>query len=152
MTERVALATPLGPVTLDLAGGAVVALRWDGSGDAPESALAREAARQIAAYFAGDLRDFDLPLAPEVSAAQARLDAAMRAIPYGETRTYGELARDLGIPAQAAGKHCGANRIAILIPCHRVLGRSGLGGYSGRGGVETKVALLRLEGAAGLLI
>ncbi len=95
---------------------------------------------------------FNLPLAPQVTSAQARFDAAMLAIPYGETRTYGQMAKALGISAQDAGQHCGANRIAILIPCHRVLGTANLGGYSGRGGIETKVALLRLEGAAGLLI
>ena len=76
----------------------------------------------------------------------------MAAIPHGETRTYGDLARDLGAPAQAVGQACGANPVPILIPCHRVLGRNGLGGFSAPGGVETKVALLRLEGAAGLLI
>ncbi|MCB1350992.1 MAG: MGMT family protein, partial [Maritimibacter sp.] len=68
------------------------------------------------------------------------------------TRTYGEIAADLGASAQAVGNACGANPIPILIPCHRVLGATGLGGYSGAGGIETKVALLRLEGAGGLLI
>ena len=62
------------------------------------------------------------------------------------------MARDLGISAQAAGQHCGANPLPILIPCHRVIGAAGLGGFSAPGGVETKVALLKLEGAAGLLI
>ena len=76
----------------------------------------------------------------------------MAAIPYGETRTYGALARDLGAPAQAVGQACGANPLPILVPCHRVLGQKGLGGFSAPGGVESKVALLRLEGAAGLLI
>ncbi len=76
----------------------------------------------------------------------------MRAIPFGETRTYGEIAAALGASAQAVGTACGANPIATLIPCHRVLGAASLGGYSGAGGIETKVALLRLEGAAGLLI
>ncbi len=75
---------------------------------------------------------------------------ALSAIPYGETRTYGDLARALGIPPQASGQACGANPIAILIPCHRVLAADGLGGYSGEGGIETKIALLRLEGAASL--
>ena len=76
----------------------------------------------------------------------------MRAIPVGHTRTYGDIARDLGVPPQAVGQACGGNPIAIIIPCHRVLGAGGLGGFSGAGGVETKVALLRHEGAAGLLI
>lgn len=76
----------------------------------------------------------------------------MQDIPLGETRTYGDLARDLSVPAQAIGQACGANPIPVIIPCHRILGSSGLGGFSGAGGVETKVWLLRHEGAAGLLI
>ena len=74
------------------------------------------------------------------------------AVPFGHTRTYGEIARDLGVPAQAVGGACGGNPIPILVPCHRVMGAKGLTGFSGAGGVETKVALLRHEGAAGLLI
>jgi methylated-DNA-[protein]-cysteine S-methyltransferase len=77
---------------------------------------------------------------------------AMSAIPFGYTRTYGEIAKDLGVPAQAVGQACGGNPIAVIIPCHRVMGAKGLTGFSGAGGVETKVALLRHEGAAGLLI
>jgi methylated-DNA-[protein]-cysteine S-methyltransferase len=76
----------------------------------------------------------------------------MAAIPHGHTRTYGDIARAVGAPAQAVGQACGANPLPILIPCHRVLGRNTLGGFSAPGGVETKVALLRHEGAAGLLI
>ena len=65
---------------------------------------------------------------------------------------HGEIARDLGHPAQAVGGACGGNPIPIIIPCHRVMGAKGLTGFSGKGGVETKVALLRHEGAASLLI
>ena len=97
------------------------------------------------------MREFDLPLDLGTGFQRAFL-AALIASPCGETRTYGDLARALGVSAQAIGQACGANRIPILIPCHRILGATGLGGYSGMGGVETKVALLRLEGAAGLLI
>ena len=68
-------------------------------------------------------------------------------IPYGTTVTYGQLAHDIGSVARAVGQACGANPIPIIIPCHRVMaGDNRLGGYSGEGGVETKVALLRLEG------
>ena len=76
----------------------------------------------------------------------------MLAIPYGQTQTYGDLSKQLGAPAQAIGQACGGNTLPIFIPCHRILAANGLGGYSGAGGVETKVALLRLEGAASLLI
>ncbi len=76
----------------------------------------------------------------------------MRAISVGDTRTYGDIAQELNVPPQAVGQACGGNPIPIIIPCHRVLGVTGIGGFSGAGGVETKVALLRHEGAAGLLI
>ena len=76
----------------------------------------------------------------------------MLRIPFGETRTYGDLARDLDTPAQAIGQACGGNPIPLVIPCHRVLAARSLGGFSGGAGIETKVALLKHEGAAGLLI
>ena len=95
---------------------------------------------------------FDLPLRVEGSDFQRAVCDAMLAIPVGETRTYGDIARDLKAPAQAVGQGCGGNPIPIIIPCHRVLGASSLGGFSGAGGIETKVALLRHERAAGLLI
>ena len=74
----------------------------------------------------------------------------MAAIPFGQVRTYGDLARDLGVSAQAMGQLCGANPLPVIVPCHRVVGAAGLGGFSGAGGVETKAWLLRHEG--GLLI
>jgi len=76
----------------------------------------------------------------------------MLAIPLGETRTYGDLSKDLGVPAQAIGQGCGGNPIPVIIPCHLVLGANGLGGFSGLGGVETQVWLLKHERAGGLLI
>jgi methylated-DNA-[protein]-cysteine S-methyltransferase len=77
----------------------------------------------------------------------------MRVIPFGETSTYGDIARALDHPAQAVGRACGHNPIPILIPCHRVMGAGGkLTGFSGKGGVETKLALLRHEGGGGFLI
>jgi len=131
--------------------GAVVRLEWsvvDGENDPVSCA----AIAQLAQYFAGERQVFDLHLAPQVSDFQLRFGAALCAIPFGETRTYGDLARDMGAPAQAIGQACGANPIPIIIPCHRVLGANNLGGFSGAGGVEGKVQLLRHEGAAGLLI
>lgn len=143
--------TPVGPVSVIVQGGAITRLAWAVL-DGPSDPLAQEAVVQLRAYFAGTRIVFDLPLAPEVSDFQRKFGAALCAIPYGEIRTYGDLARDLGVPAQAIGQACGANPIPIIIPCHRVLGATGLGGFSGAGGVEGKVQLLRLEGAASLLI
>ncbi|WP_299749303.1 methylated-DNA--[protein]-cysteine S-methyltransferase [uncultured Boseongicola sp.] len=143
--------TPLGPVTLVEEDGALVVLDWGGSG-ADETPVLIEAHRQLAAYFAGELTEFDLPLAPKVSVRQRAFLDALIAIPFGDTKTYGEIALETGMSAQGAGQACGANPIAIIIPCHRVTGTGTLGGFSAKGGVETKVALLRHEGAAGLLI
>ena len=149
--ERLTQTTPLGPVTLVADGGAIVALEWGGDG-CDETPLLIQAHRQLSEYFAHDRETFDLPLAPKGSDTLLRFLDALRAIPFGETKTYGEIAKETGLSAQAAGQACGANPIAIIIPCHRVLGADGLGGFSAQGGVETKVALLKHEGAASLLI
>lgn len=143
--------SPLGPITLVEENAAIVALDWGGDGS-DETTLLAEAHRQLAAYFSHDLTNFDLPLAPKASPTLQRFLDALIAIPFGETKTYGEIARETGLSAQAAGQACGANPIAIIIPCHRVLGTGNLGGFSARGGIETKVALLKHEGSASLLI
>lgn len=136
--------------------GAIIAADWTETdcaippkGSAPEL---EEACNQLSAYFSGNLTEFDLPLRVEASEFQQKLCAAIAAIPFGQTRTYGDIARDLGAPPQAVGAGCGGNPIPVIIPCHRVLGANSLGGFSARGGVESKVWLLRFEGAAGLLI
>jgi methylated-DNA-[protein]-cysteine S-methyltransferase len=129
----------------------VTALEWrDGRQD--RSALLDQAIDELTAYFAGTLQTFTVPVHLTASGFQKDVCAAMSAIPFGETRTYGDLAKALGVPAQAIGQACGGNPIPIIIPCHRVLGANSLGGFSGAGGVETKVTLLKHEGAAGLLI
>lgn len=105
------------------------------------------ARRQLDEYFAGKRRRFDLPLAPAGTDFQRRVWWALLAIPYGEAISYGELARRVGKPraARAVGAANGANPIAIIIPCHRVVGASGIGGYAG--GLDIKRHLLALEGA-----
>ncbi len=143
--------SPLGPITLVETDGAIIALDWGGAAT-DHTPLLDEAYRQLGAYFDGDLTEFNLPIAPKVSPTQRRFLDALLAIPFGETKTYGEIANETGISAQAAGQACGANPIAIIIPCHRVIGTANLGGFSARGGIETKVALLKHEGAASLLI
>ncbi len=149
---KAGLSSPVGPLTLIERDGGIAELEWDASGGQAETPLLREAVAELEAYFAGKLKEFSVPLKPRGSAFQQQFYAALRAIPFGETRTYGDLAGELGVSAQAIGQACGANPLAIMIPCHRVLGATSLGGFSGRGGVEAKVALLKLEGAAGLLI
>ncbi len=147
---RAGLDTPLGPVSVTEAEGLIIGLDWR-EGPPPQTNLGRETVAQLRAYFAGKLVAFELPL-DFGAGIQAKVRRAMAAIPFGETRTYGALAHAIGAPAQAIGQACGANPLPILIPCHRILGAKGLGGFSAKGGVETKVWLLRHEGAAGLLI
>ena len=149
---RAGMDSPVGPLTVVVEDDAVVALDWvrplrDDAHPVLDAAL-----RQLREYFDGPRQVFDLPLAPKVSDFQRRFGEAMCAIPYGETRTYGDLAKIMDRPAQAIGQACGANPIAIIIPCHRVMGANGLVGYSGAGGVETKVKLLQIEGAGGFLL
>jgi methylated-DNA-[protein]-cysteine S-methyltransferase len=106
-----------------------------------------EAARQLAAYFAGDLSDFDLPLAPVGSEFQQRVWKELQLIEYGETASYGEIALRLGMTnaaSRAVGLANGRNPIPIVIPCHRVIGANGtLTGYAG--GIERKQQLLEIE-------
>jgi methylated-DNA-[protein]-cysteine S-methyltransferase len=107
-----------------------------------------EAKRQLAAYFNGSLRAFDLPLAPRGTAFQRRVWEELERIPYGITVSYGELARRIGDPngARAVGLANGRNSIAIIVPCHRVIGANGkLVGYGG--GLPRKAALLAFEAA-----
>lgn len=144
------LQSPFGPLTVTETDGAITGLGWQGGAD-EETPLLVEARDQLRAYFDHRLGSFDLPLAFQ-SGLTGAVQRAMLAIPLGETRRYGDLAKALGVPAQAIGQACGANPIPILIPCHRILGATGLGGFSAPGGVETKVALLRHEGAASLLL
>ncbi|WP_375739580.1 methylated-DNA--[protein]-cysteine S-methyltransferase [Pseudomonas boanensis] len=106
-----------------------------------------EVCRQLDHYFSGRLRRFDLRLAPRGTSFQQRVWQALQSIPYGTTTSYGELAQRIGNPksVRAVGTANGANPIAIIIPCHRVIGRDGsLTGYAG--GLERKALLLKLEG------
>ncbi len=147
-----AISTPSGPMVLTEEGGAIVRVTWSEAEAGNGSALLDEAARQIEAYFAGARTAFDLPLRVEGSALVKLVCSEMRKIPFGETTTYGAISKRLGFSAQSIGGACGGNPIPLIIPCHRVLGANSLGGFSGGAGVETKVALLKHEGAAGLLI
>ena len=148
--RRFTLASPVGHLTMFEQADAITGLVWSAGNrirDARPTELLAEAAAQLNAYFARRLFDFDLPLAPPGTAFEGRVWQGVRAIPAGTTLTYGGLAERLQTGPRAVGRACGANPIPILIPCHRVLGAGGrLHGYSGRGGIMTKAALLRLEG------
>lgn len=108
-----------------------------------------EIRRQIDEYAAGDRESFDLT----VDYPESHLGDVIRAmseIPYGETRTYGDLAEDLDSGAVAVGQACGSNPLPIILPCHRVLGSDGYGGFSAAGGVDAKRRLLAFERGEGL--
>ncbi len=116
----------------------------------PEHPLLAEASRQLLAYLAGRLRDFDLPLSLRGTPFQQQVWQELRTIPYGQTRTYGELAQDIGGrgKARAVGGAAHANPIAIVVPCHRLIGAGGkLTGFGG--GLPMKQALLDLERRSG---
>ena len=115
----------------------------------PRPEAFREVAAQLEAYFAGDLKEFTVPLAPTGSPFQLAVWTELTKIPYGSTVSYGDIARALGkrlVASRAVGLANGANPISVIVPCHRVIGSDGsLTGYGG--GLERKELLLRLEGA-----
>jgi len=133
-------------------GGQITQLLWEDRTEGFRSDVLKEGLNQLEAYFAGKLTKFDLPLAPAGSDFQQQVYHVMLDIPFGEVLTYGEVAKKLDVSAQPVGQACGSNPIPVIIPCHRIVGTGHLGGFSGMGGVETKVQLLRHEGANGQLI
>lgn len=139
--------TAFGAFRVRQAGEAIVALTW-GQGGTATTPLLAEAARQLVAYGEGRLKTFDLPLAPRGPSFHQAVWREMLKIPYGKTRTYGDLAQVLDGIARAVGTACAANPIPIIIPCHRVVaGGDSLGGFSGGQGVADKRRLLVHEGA-----
>lgn len=111
--------------------------------DAPEADIRA----QIAAYAAGERRAFDLSV-EMVDGFTGEVMAAMAEIPYGETRTYGDLAQTLDTAPVAVGNACGRNPVPLVVPCHRVVGTNSLGGYSAGDGTSLKKRLLELEDRA----
>lgn len=144
--------SPVGRLCVHEYESAITRITWSNNGTKNSSPLLAEACRQLTAYFEADLRHFDLPLAPGGSAFQQRVYQAMQNIEPGHTKTYGDLSSLVDGSPQAVGQACGSNPIPIVIPCHRVVASNGLGGYSGARGIETKIELLRLEGANSLLL
>lgn len=143
---QLALHTPIGDITVSEEDGAVVALDWGwGAGAEVATPLLRQARAQLHAYFDGDLTAFDLPLAPAGTPYRQRVWQALCAIPYGETRSYADIAAAAGGSARSVGQANGGNPIPIIIPCHRVVASTHLGGYSGGDGLPTKRFLLALE-------
>jgi methylated-DNA-[protein]-cysteine S-methyltransferase len=146
--------TPIGPVRIASEDGRIARIAIDASPQ-PDSvgdeALLDEAAAQMAAYFAGKIDAFDLPLVPAGTPRGAALRAAICSVPAGETITYGALARTAGSGPRAIGQACARNRLPIIVPCHRIVASDGLGPYSAGGGPVTKDWLLRHESKEKLL-
>jgi methylated-DNA-[protein]-cysteine S-methyltransferase len=156
-TESCSVAAPWGRIAVTVEEGAVVGLELRAESRSlppPDAEVARRAVRQLREYLAGTRRAFTLPLRRPAATTpfQHRVWDALLAIPPGETRTYGELAAQLGTSARAVGGACRRNPLPILVPCHRVVARGGLGGFSGAWGegpeLGVKRTLLALEGGA----
>ena len=161
MNSSTKMLTPLGWITLEETDGALTAIRLPmskggqvdvvgeaTSGDKPTSVLL-SAQRQLSEYFAGKRTEFDLPLAPTGTEFQHKVWKALCEVAYGDTCSYAAIARTIGQPtaSRAVGAANGRNPIAIVVPCHRVIGAAGtLVGYAG--GLDTKYWLLRHESAA----
>lgn len=149
--------TPLGPLTLAATGHGLAGAWFDGQKhhpgplavpEQPDQPFIAQAAEELAAYFAGRLRRFQVPLDLQGTTFQRAVWQALLGIAAGSTRTYAALASSLGTTnaARATGAAVGRNPVSVIVPCHRVLGHDGgLTGYAG--GLERKAALLRLEGA-----
>jgi len=148
---------PVGTLLLVSDGTALTGLYMnrEAPSESPELPLFRKASAWLDGYFRGQPRSIDFPLKAAGTAFQQRVWKLLQQIPFGETRTYGQLARELALrlgkekmSAQAVGQAVGKNPISILIPCHRVVGAKGqLTGYAG--GIENKAWLLRHEGWEG---
>ncbi|MFE0982415.1 methylated-DNA--[protein]-cysteine S-methyltransferase [Streptomyces rochei] len=159
MKQHTVIDSPYGPLTLVAEDGVLCGLYMTDQrhrppeetfGTADDGPFAR-AEEQLAAYFAGELKDFTVDLCLNGTPFQRTVWDRLRKIPYGETRTYGELAAELGNPAasRAVGLANGRNPVGIIVPCHRVIGASGgLTGYGG--GLERKQRLLDFERGAAL--
>lgn len=146
---QISINSPIGALTVFEFDDQIVALDWGFVDEMEPSPVLEEAKKQLNAYFSGALAHFDLPLAPDGTDFQKAVWDAMCKIPAGKTATYKELAAAAGSPKafQSVGTACGLNPIPIIIPCHRVVATGDKpGGYSGHGGLETKRALLKIEG------
>lgn len=150
--EHLVIDSPIGPLMLVAEGTALVAIEFGETAPPAQdsdggSALLRAAQEQLQEYFAGRRRHFDLPLALRGTDFQRQVWSALRSIPWGSTRSYGDIARAIGRPraVRAVGAANGANPLPIVLPCHRVIGAGGaLTGYAG--GLARKRRLLALEG------
>ncbi|QCB41309.1 methylated-DNA--[protein]-cysteine S-methyltransferase [Sphingomonas sp. PAMC26645] len=152
--DAASIATPIGLVRVTGTGDRIDAIDIGvEDGSASDAPAILEALRQIDAYFAGRLTEFDLPLAPSATPRGADLRQAIVDIAYGTTASYGALAKAIGSSPRAIGQACASNPFPIIVPCHRILGAGGaLGAYSAGEGPITKSRLLDHERPPGGLL
>ena len=137
--------TPVGLIAIH-GGLSITRITWAARPTINDTAELRKGRDQVTAYFAGTLRGFDLCLKPSGTKFQQAVWNRVLLIPYGTTSTYGEVANELGTSARAVGRACSTNPIPLMIPCHRVVSKTGaLAGYSGGEGLRTKQFLLSFE-------
>lgn len=138
--------SPIGPLTVHEQRGAITKLSWERETNRDVSPLLFETKNQIQEYLNGTRTNFNLPQKPYGSEFQLRVWQEVAKIPYGQTASYRDLASKLSSSPRPVGTACGKNPIPIIIPCHRIIAKTGhLTGYSGRGGLDTKRLLLKLE-------
>lgn len=146
------LAAPFAVLGVRVAGERLIAIQYlprEAASLAPQSRFAAEVCRQIEAYLADPLFRFDLPCTLSGTPHQRQVWRAIAAIPAGGTRSYGDIAREISSAPRVVGNACGANPVPLVIPCHRVVAKHGLGGFMGsRGGLPLTIKrwLLRHEG------
>ena len=149
---HLSLHTPVGDITVFEEDGAIVSLDWGWVPNQEFSSVVDRAREQLQAYFDGTRTTFDLPLAPVGTAYRRKVWQALCDIPYGETRSYQDIAIKTGGSARSVGQANGHNPIPLIIPCHRVVAATHIGGYSGGDGLLTKQWLLALENPCRTLI
>ena len=137
--------SPVGDLSIAENDNLIVSIDWGWGSLEEKTPLLEEAKNQIAAYFNGKLKKFDLPILPLGTAYQQQVWEFLQTIPFGTTKSYSELAKIIGGSARSIGNANAANPIPIIIPCHRVIGKHTLGGYSGGEGIKTKEYLLNIE-------
>jgi methylated-DNA-[protein]-cysteine S-methyltransferase len=142
---HLSLHTPVGDITVFEEDGAIVSLDWGWAPEQESSSVVDRAREQLQDYFDGTRTTFDLPLAPAGTTYRREVWQALCNIPYGETRSYQEIAIKAGGSARSVGQANGHNPIPLIIPCHRVVAATHIGGYSGGDGLPTKRWLLALE-------
>lgn len=147
--------SPIGRLDIEIEDGSIIAIDIRQSNQQANSKMQQQASsriqQQLKAYFDGRQKVFDLPLQLNGTAFQQKVWREMLRIPAGQTRSYGEIAKRLGSDPRAVGNACRANPVPVIVPCHRVVAKSGLGGYAGKTSgrlLEIKKWLLKHEGAS----